>query len=160
MPVVVLVSGPWGAGKTRWIRQQAGRRAGEWFHLSTDPLLDTIYLHGRTRRHYHPSARAFARALYQAGIQYAVTRGRNLYLESGAATRSERSARLLPFREPGWRCEIVVVRPANPATVIERIRADLSRPWSSYWAVGVHRWYTRHEPVGDDEADRVVVIED
>lgn len=153
-PTVILVIGPCGAGKTTWIAQQAGQRAGEWFTAQAELLLDAVQVTTRSRRHYSPAARQFGRVLYHAAMSQALATRRNLYLEAGGATRRERACLLDPFRASGYRIEIVACVPDTPATALDRIRSDQRRPGHPYWRVLVERWYQQYELVEADEMTR------
>ncbi len=157
MPTIVLVIGPNGAGKTTWIRAQAGSRTGEYFTLSTDLLLDAVSLNTRKRRHYSPAARCFGRYLWQAGIEHAMRRKRNLILEATAPRKIDRDSLIGPFRRAGWNTEIIVI--ATPIEVaLEQIKADQARPWGRCWRQMVERWHRLYEPVDADEAGIVMMV--
>lgn len=154
-PIVVLVIGPCGAGKTTWIAAHPWPRG--WFAIQREPLMDAVQTGPRS---YTPAARTFSRVLYWAAIDHAAARGLSVAIEAGGATRRERAAILDRFPAPAWHREIVAIVPADPADPIARAKADPLRPRTSRsaWGEIVANWYRRYEPVAPDEADALAHV--
>lgn len=148
-PIVWLVIGPCGAGKTTWIRDHCPEN--KWT-IEYEALLDAVQC---GRRSYTPTARTFGRVLWQAAVAHVVARQMSCAIEIGGATARERSQVLCQFAR--WHREIVALVP-DPAVAVARAMRDPLRPRTTRWGPIVARWYARYEIVRPAEADRITIL--
>ncbi len=146
---VTVVTGPFGAGKSTYIRAHAQPRE---LIVDGTALLDTIMAGPRV---YLPRQRAIAGRMRWALIRDIAEHPVTCWIECDQPRAIDRAAILDCFDPALWERRIIALVPADPCTAIARATTDPARPRNSGWARLIQRWYARYEPVADREADHV-----